>query len=108
MRDIKFRIRNTVNGGVDYVTIEHLLTSDQSGMSSKAVNDDFQISQFTGLKDKNGVELYDGDIYTQWGGVYKCDFKQVIYEEMNSLIFDGDFEIIGNIHENPELLQETK
>lgn len=66
------------------------------------------VMQYTGLKDKSGKELYDGDIYSQWSEVCKCDFEQVIYEKMNCLIFEGDFEIIGNIYENPELLKANK
>ena len=63
------------------------------------------VMQFTGLKDKNGKELYHDDIYVKWGETLKCDFEQTIYDKMECTIFDGDFEIIGNIHENPELIK---
>lgn len=60
--------------------------------------------QYTGLKDKNGTELYSGDIYIKWGKAEVCDFESAMYEKMECTLTDGDFEIIGNIHQNPELL----
>ena len=66
------------------------------------------VMQYTGLKDKNGKELYHDDIYVQWGKTLKCDFEQTIYDKMECTIFDGDFEIIGNIYENTELLEQSK
>lgn len=103
-REIKFRIRNIVNGGVDYVSLEHLLTNDQSNISAKSVKDDFQISQYLNIKDKNNVELYDGDIFIHHGNIELCDFEGDIYQKLDCGLLEGDFEIIGNVWENPELL----
>lgn len=84
----------------------------------------FEIMQFTGLYDKNGREIYEGDIL---GGVYEgcyigwCDeCKQIqliipVYGCMACLgdvhwyelvEQDGKLEVIGNIWENPELLPQ--
>ncbi|HBC2896114.1 TPA: hypothetical protein IUX81_002146 [Enterococcus faecalis] len=72
------------------------------------------IMQSTGLKDLNGVEIFEGDILfdkhhnPQIGVVvfYEGAFQLLANNMYYPLIqFDGDVEIIGNIHENPELLE---
>ncbi|ANJ65562.1 putative YopX protein [Pseudoalteromonas virus vB_PspP-H6/1] len=87
---------------------------------------DCELIQYTGLKDKNGEEIYEGDIVktdydngyevfthvVKWGGTsYPAfDLSPSLNCESNGLshVYDcGDtsIEIIGNIYENPELLK---
>lgn len=75
------------------------------------------IMQSTGLKDLNGVKNFEGDILfdkhhnPQIGVVvfYEGAFQLLANNMYYPLIqFDGDVEIIGNIHENPELLEGTE
>ena len=74
------------------------------------------LMQYTGLHDKNGKEIYEGDIvksyyyiYTPNGEQERFNQKVINYNdvlcEYNINAFDN-LEVIGNIYENPELLEE--
>ena len=77
-------------------------------------NDNYILMQSTGLKDKNGVEVYEGDILKTWIGGYEQASPYVV-EDMRKLYFELErddsyyriqkTEVIGNIYENPELLE---
>ena len=83
---------------------------------------DYELMQYTGLKDKNGKEIYEGDIIDILlrfsdcesyeialvefiDGAFWFDAKIFGYEDCNWHHYnDSDREVIGNIYENPELL----
>ena len=90
-------------------------------------DEDVEFMQSTGLKDKNGVEIYEGDVIN-----YRNSFRNPmtgsgslsINRDFKIIFENGEFkvkgfdirlknilsysEVIGNIYENPELLEDTK
>jgi len=71
---------------------------------------DCEIMQFTGLKDKNGREIYEGDIINDDGIIMFIEFVQGAFCKCNDngnwIIHSCDkIEVIGNIYENSELLK---
>ena len=113
MREIKFRGRRLDNG--EWVT---------GNFETELIDvDPDTVGQYTGLKDKNGREIYEGDVlscskyidgnfaerccergYVEFkDGAFGLHRKQGYYRPFRDW-FDGwDFEVIGNVHE-PELL----
>lgn len=144
MNQIKFRAYNHklkeledvllicfVNEYVDVLPDRNLEGGSQESWSFK----DIVLMQSTGLKDKNGVEIFEGDVIQydncSWDGIktnyFKpkeiVKFKERKYEECYGhgsygdalfigFIFDGywglpnEGEVIGNIHQHPNLLEQ--
>ena len=88
------------------------------------------IGQYTGLTDKNGKKIFEGDIIKivpdydysddysiskvySYNGIFCVDYHGDDFDStalgfLEDYLPDGDFEVIGNIHDNPELLEVTK
>lgn len=121
MREIKFRIwDNEEKTMIENKDIYSLNFGEYIYFSSVSVggfiwNDcDYQLMQYTGLKDKNGKEIYEGDILLCCEleingtvffneGCFRVQWENCIedlYENCDV------YEVIGNIYENPELTKE--
>lgn len=118
-REIQYRAYSTVTGTFDYFTIKELLTNVNRPISEKAFDEDLSIEQFTGLLDCNGVKIFEGDIVRDHNGIgevqysdKKAAFKVNYHDGFAKWFIDYNLkgeresiEVIGNIHQNSELLK---
>ncbi|CEK35435.1 phage protein TIGR01671,phage conserved hypothetical protein,YopX protein [[Clostridium] sordellii] len=123
MRDIKFRIwdneEKTIIENKDIYSLDFRKDIYFSSVMVDGIitEDDYKLMQYTGLKDKNGKEIYEGDILDYGeSGKYKVVFSKSTFkiQKVNNLKGDlylledcwfDESEVIGTIYENLELLK---
>jgi len=112
MRDIEYRIWNKIISQIQSVieiNFQHkyvIVSIPQKEYTHKYYFPDIELIQYTCMKDKNGVKIYEGDIIQSQTLTGEVRFKDgcfvvfcEIYYRFDSAI--NGWEIIGNIHENP-------
>lgn len=124
MREIKFRGKRLDNGEWvvgSYIeaenrdrSIAHQIVPYESGEAVREV-DPATVGQYTGLKDKNGKEICEGDILLDESGTYAVvgysmgafyvDFGEGFDLQYFTECIDEICEVVGNIHDDPELLK---
>ena len=128
MRDIKFRLWNGVPREpsqsryfYDFPNVfdclkQQLICNDNSEslLGYNHIGDGSAFEQYTGLKDKNGVDIFEGDIVktddklifeVKWDDEW-CGFNLIVdARPIEVFPYDSEMiEVIGNIHQSPELL----
>lgn len=129
-RDIKFRAWDKVNKGfingfnmIGYSTGQGAPSKQLQRFNSYWNDEDIVLMQCTGLRDKNGKKIYEGDIlafYQEPFGIRKevVEFRDFCFSVGLSYNFifnkfviqfeDTGFEVIGNIYEHPHLIEEAQ
>lgn len=132
MRELKFRAWAKYENSNPHMT--YMMDGKQGGRLIDLTSDDnWMVMQYTGLKDKNDIDIYEGDIVRRYGGGllgdpsealftgevvftqhgYKAKYTQpqpgtaghIIEAAYGNLFNESELEVIGNIYENPELLE---
>lgn len=131
MKEIKFRIfdnsekkflikNEKVSRGIFKDKVSEIVDFENNSVQINNPEDERYIFlQYTGMKDINDKEIYEGDIvlylnngkkaqvfWSDYSLAYHLDFDNESYDL--GCFTEAELEIIGNIYENPELLKEEK
>jgi len=120
MRELRFRAWHKKRKKMYYFPLEGLWEGgfylgideeDRDAPGFYVNGEDIEIMQYTGLKDKNGKEIYEGDICIQQSGSLPLKKGKITINPTQGVLVDNwpiwilNVEIISNIYENPELLE---
>jgi uncharacterized phage protein (TIGR01671 family) len=119
MREIKFRAWSKEFGMSPATTLTNMLQVVARRDPHDYPDELMTLMQFTGLKDKNGREVYERDVVRRelrlgqelnevawtFGGFYLRNITNDAASISFHLITEVELEVIGNIYENPELLK---
>lgn len=95
---------------------------DRFGNKCRIIVDPKTVGQYTGLKDKNGTKIFEGDVVKRFllGKMYifqigydnglasfigQAGIKFTTFDYDSAEFASAEFEVVGNIHDNPELLR---
>lgn len=112
MRDIKFRAWDNIlneyfswEDSIKFLNYHDLIEDNYNGAVA--------LEQYIGLKDKNGVEIYENDIistsvdgFQETGIVEYSPFGEWVFGNMRLNEFMSSLTVIGNIHKDVDLLEE--
>lgn len=125
MREIKFRVWNTETNKMiinvkemGVFALKSIYTIDEFLVIP--TDEKYPLMQYTGLKDKNDVEIYEGDIVKDGSRLWKIEISPIYgiffilskgghtrcYGDFASYLVD-DFQVIGNIYEQSYLLDNN-
>lgn len=115
-RELKFRVWDNVDYMSKPFTLQSMNNAERTEFTSDCV-----VMQYTGLRDRNGREIYEGDVVQEvyeesecgpaaafatpvvfMDGAFCLDDGEPLFELQEDK--DHDWQVIGNIHENPELV----